>query len=844
MIDFRERYIAARRAVIARDLKRLNPMQRKAAMTTEGPLLLLAGAGSGKTTVLIQRVYNLLTYGRGSDSDFVPEWATEEDLTFLETFPDRPDDLEVSRARRLCAVDVPRPWEIIAITFTNKAAGELKDRLAARLGPMANDIWASTFHSACVRILRRDIDRIGFDKDFTIYDTDDAKRVIKDIVKEQNLDEKSFQPKSILTIISGAKDKYQSPEDFAKAHSSENDWKMSRIAKVYAAYEKKLRAANALDFDDIIYHTVTLLQQEPEVLAYYQNKFRYVLVDEYQDTNHLQYLLTSLLAGGRKNLCVVGDDDQSIYRFRGANIENILNFEQQYPTARTIRLEQNYRSTQNILDAANAVIKNNAGRKGKTLWTDNGAGETVTVKTNFNESDEANYVVGDILMGVNRGRNFRDTAVLYRMNAQSNALEYAMKRNGIPYKVVGGMKFFDRAEVKDMLAYLCVLNNPMDDLRLRRIINNPPRGIGATTLDKVAVLAEGQGASLYEIIRNADLFPELKSASAKLLKFADLIDGLRRQGADLALPEFYDTVCDQTGYVKALEEKNDMESRGRIENVQELKSNILGFLEQDPEDATLSGFLNEIALYTDLDSVDADDNCVTMMTIHSAKGLEFPVVYVVGMEEGIFPGSSAQYDQEELEEERRLCYVAMTRAKEKLTLTNCRQRMLYGRTSANRASRFLEEIPEENMHWESKPEPRFGGMEHDSTFGGDRWEGGSFGSSYSGGSSYGGYAPRPARPSTGIYTSGGPRENGSVHAYRAEQAPRQRPLASAQKNAAPAAGLMQLEKGDMVRHTAFGQGMVLSVRPMGGDALVEVAFDQVGSKKLMLKSAGKHMEKL
>ena len=844
MIDFRERYIAARRAVIARDLKRLNPMQRKAAMTTEGPLLLLAGAGSGKTTVLIQRVYNLLTYGRGSDSDFVPEWATEEDLTFLETFPDRPDDLEVSRARRLCAVDVPRPWEIIAITFTNKAAGELKDRLAARLGPMANDIWASTFHSACVRILRRDIDRIGFDKDFTIYDTDDAKRVIKDIVKEQNLDEKSFQPKSILTIISGAKDKYQSPEDFAKAHSSENDWKMSRIAKVYAAYEKKLRAANALDFDDIIYHTVTLLQQEPEVLAYYQNKFRYVLVDEYQDTNHLQYLLTSLLAGGRKNLCVVGDDDQSIYRFRGSNIENILNFEQQYPAARTIRLEQNYRSTQNILDAANAVIKNNAGRKGKTLWTDNGAGETVTVKTNFNESDEANYVVGDILMGVNRGRNFRDTAVLYRMNAQSNALEYAMKRNGIPYKVVGGMKFFDRAEVKDMLAYLCVLNNPMDDLRLRRIINNPPRGIGATTLDKVAVLAEGQGASLYEIIRNADLFPELKSASAKLLKFADLIDGLRRQGADLALPEFYDAVCDQTGYVKALEEKNDMESRGRIENVQELKSNILGFLEQDPEDATLSGFLNEIALYTDLDSVDADDNCVTMMTIHSAKGLEFPVVYVVGMEEGIFPGSSAQYDQEELEEERRLCYVAMTRAKEKLTLTNCRQRMLYGRTSANRASRFLEEIPEENMHWESKPEPRFGGMEHDSTFGGDRWEGGSFGSSYSGGSSYGGYAPRPARPATGIYTSGGPRENGSVHAYRAEQAPRQRPLASAQRSAAPAAGLMQLEKGDMVRHTAFGQGMVLSVRPMGGDALVEVAFDQVGSKKLMLKSAGKHMEKL
>ena len=443
-------------------------------------------------------------------------------------------------------------------------------------------------------------------------------------------------------------------------------------------------------------------------------------------------------------------------------------------------------------------------------------------------------MVGDILMGVNRGRNFRDTAVLYRMNAQSNALEYAMKRNGIPYKVVGGMKFFDRAEVKDMLAYLCVLNNPLDDLRLRRVINNPPRGIGATTLDKVAVLAEGQGASLYEIIRNADLFPELKSASAKLLKFADLIDGLRRQGASLALPEFYDAVCDQTGYVKALEEKNDMESRGRIENVQELKSNILGFLEQDPEDATLSGFLNEIALYTDLDSVEADDNCVTMMTIHSAKGLEFPAVYVVGMEEGIFPGSSAQYDEEELEEERRLCYVAMTRAKEKLTLTNCRQRMLYGRTSANKASRFLDEIPEGNMRWESKPEPHFGGMGGDDTFGGDRYEGG--------GISYGGYGQRPARPASG----GTSWSSGGVHSYRdtASKTPAQRPLQSVRKNAAPAAPLMQLQQGDMIEHTAFGKGMVLSVRPMGGDALVEVAFDQVGAKKLMLKSAGSHMKKL
>ena len=754
MTDFEQRYAAARKAVIARDLARLNPMQRQGAMTTEGPLLLLAGAGSGKTTVLIQRVYNLLTYGRGSDSDEVPDWATEEDLAFLEQFPERPSEAEAERAHRLCAVAVPRPWEIIAITFTNKAAGELKERLAARLGPAANDVWASTFHSACVRILRRDIDRIGFDKDFTIYDTDDAKRVVKDILKEQNLDEKTFPIRSVLSAISASKDRYEGPEVFRKKAEAANDWR--------------------------------------------------------------------------------------IYRFRGANIENILNFEKQYKDARVIRLEQNYRSTQHILDAANAVIKNNAGRKGKTLWTDNGSGDTVTVKTNFNEGDEANFVAGDILMGVNRGRNFRDTAILYRMNAQSNALEYALKRNAIPYKVVGGMKFFDRAEVKDMLAYLCVLNNPMDDLRLRRIINTPARGIGATTMDKVAELAAEQGASLYEIVRNADLFPALKTASAKLVKFADLIDNLRKAGGTLALPEFYDEVLNQTGYVKALEDKNDMESRGRIENVQELKSNILGFLEQDPEDATLSGFLNEIALYTDLDSVEADDNCVTMMTIHSAKGLEFPVVYVVGMEEGIFPGSSAMYDEEELEEERRLCYVAMTRAREKLVMTNARQRMLYGRTSANKASRFLEEIPEEDMHWESKPEPRFGAANEEG-FGGSRWD------DTMGGSSYGGYG---AQRSAGGYGSAGTGRSGGyvsggVHTYKsAKPAPQTlRTSSRGSAPAAPAVELLQLHPGDQVEHTAFGKGSVVSVKPMGGDALAEVAFES-GTKKLMLKSAGKHMKKL
>ncbi len=814
MNDFNQRYIAARRRVIAGDLRRLNPAQRQAAMTTEGPLLLLAGAGSGKTTVLIQRVYNLLTYGRGSDSDSVPEGASAEDLAFLETFPQDPSPEEADRARRLCAVDVPRPWEIIAITFTNKAAGELKERLAARLGPMANDVWASTFHSACVRVLRRDIDRLGFAKDFTIYDTDDSRRVVKDVLKELNLDDKTFPPKNVLSVISAAKDRYLSPEEFAQRHQAETDWRMARIARIYAAYQKKLASASALDFDDIIYHTVTLLKQEPEVLEYYQKKFRYVLVDEYQDTNHLQYLLTGLLAGGYRNLCVVGDDDQSIYRFRGANIENILNFEKQYEEARVIRLEQNYRSTQNILDAANAVIEHNTGRKGKTLWTENGGGEKVRVRTTLSESDEAAFVVGDILTEVGRGARFRDAAVLYRMNAQSNALEYAMKRSGVPYKVVGGMKFFDRAEVKDMLAYLCVLNNPLDDLRLRRIVNNPARGIGGTTMERVAALAESQGASLYEIIRNADLFPELKSAAAKLLKFADLIDGLRKDGGSLALPEFYDAVCERTGYTQALKDKNDMESRGRLENVQELKSNILGFLDRQPEDATLSGFLNEIALYTDLDSLEQSDDCVTMMTIHAAKGLEFPLVYVVGLEEGIFPGSSAQFEEEELEEERRLCYVAMTRAKERLTLTNARQRMLYGKTASNRLSRFLEEIPEGNREWEGKD------LQPGGTFGtrGTAYGSGGFGGS--GGSGVQRSAPVYARPARPAY---------------------QEARRTAVQTAAPS---IALEKGDRIAHGVFGEGTVLSVQPMGGDALIQVDFQGAGQKKLMLKAAAKHLKKL
>lgn len=824
MNDFQARYISARRAVIARDFQKLNPEQRKGVLTTEGALLLLAGAGSGKTTVLINRVANLLTYGCGSDCDEVPDWATEEDLAFLESYPQHPTADERARMIHLCAVEPAAPWSVLAVTFTNKAAAELRDRLAAFGIQGAESVWAMTFHSACVRILRQYIDRLGFSNDFTIYDTDDAKRVIKDIVKEMELDEKSFAPREILTIISNAKDAMESPQDFAHKWSGSGDWRKERIAKIYARYVQRLREANALDFDDIILHTVTLLQQESDVRDYYRKKFRYVLIDEYQDTNRLQYLLMKQLVGEKGNICVVGDDDQSIYKFRGADITNILNFEKEYRNTRTIRLEQNYRSTQHILDAANAVIKNNTGRKGKTLWTDAGSGDKVLIKTTFNEADEANFVVSSIMMDYNRGRNWKDNAILYRMNAQSNALEYAFKRNGVPYQVVGGTKFFERAEVKDMLAYLAVINNPSDDLRLRRIINNPPRGIGTKSIENVQGLAQQQGIPMMDVLRHAAEYDALKSAYGKLEKFAALIGGLCEAAKTMELGEFYDYVCEKSEYVRALEEKNDMESRGRLENVQELKSNIVAFLENEPEDATLSGFLNEIALYTDLDSA-TTDNCVTLMTMHSAKGLEFPCVYVVGMEEGVFPGERVRGNEEEIEEERRLCYVAMTRARERLTLTNARQRMLFGHTTPNAPSRFLEEVPSQNADWVGKPDTnsRAYGFADDG-FGGSSYSSG-FGGGYGSGAS-----------------------NGRVHtsydyAQMSKPVRGERPKVGAAKPSV-SAPLMKLSAGDRISHKAFGSGMVVSVTPMGGDALLEVAFDAVGTKKLMLKTAGAHITKL
>ena len=795
--DFEQRFLAARRKYIAAQFTNLNDMQREAVLTTEGPLLLLAGAGSGKTTVLINRIANLIRYGCGSDSNEIPDTVDEEDVLFLEQAAEPMSDFDRRRADLLCALEPAMPWSIIAITFTNKAANELKERLSNMLGPEAMDVWAMTFHSACCRILRRDIDRLGYTKSFTIYDTADSERIMKDIIKDMGLDDKTFPAKFVLSVISREKDKMVSPDDLMDQAENLNDLKMLPIAKAYKRYQTRLKENNAVDFDDIILLTVKLLQENEDIRAYYQRKFHYVLVDEYQDTNHMQYLLTSLLAGGRENICVVGDDDQSIYRFRGATIENILSFEKQYRGARVIRLEQNYRSTQAILNAANAVIAHNLGRKGKRLWTANGAGSPITVYEAADEGAEATFVAGQIIKR-SKGKGFREHAILYRTNAQSNALEYAMKRNGIPYRIIGGTRFFDRAEIKDMLAYLCVINNRADDLRLKRIINNPPRGLGAKSVETAERLAVAEQKPLYDVVSDPYSYGPLEKPAAKFLQFSALIEGLAQLlDEGMSLPDFYDALMERTGYADMLKAKDTEENRTRLENIRELKSSILSYLE-NTDSPTLAGFLEEIALYTDIEEYNDGDDAVVMMTMHSSKGLEFPHVYLVGFEDGLFPGMRSIGDREEMEEERRLCYVAITRAKQTLTISHARQRMLYGRTSAAMASRFLKELPQEEL--EKK----------------------------------GGYSA----PRQGMDTGFGNRWD---NPYRTVP---MRTEFSSVSTAAPKGNYLELNKGDMVRHAAFGRGMVLSVMKMGGDALLEIAFDEVGTKKLMAKTASAHMRKL
>ena len=781
--NFEERFVEARRSYIATQFSHMNPRQLEAVLSTDGPLLLLAGAGSGKTTVLIHRIANLLRFGSGSDSPEVPYWVTEEDVLFLEAQVAHPTLEGAERAEELCRLDPAAPWSVIAITFTNKAANELKSRLATMLGPSAEDVWAMTFHSACCRILRRDIDRLGYDRSFTIYDTSDSERVIKEILKERNLDEKIFPPRNVLGMFSKAKDKLRTPEDFA--FDAGDDYRMKRIAELYGEYQKRLKSSNALDFDDIILLTVQLLQNFEDVREYYQRKFRYVLIDEYQDTNHLQYLLSSLLAGGYRNICVVGDDDQSIYRFRGATIENILSFEKQYRGAKLIRLEQNYRSTQMILDAANSVISNNRGRKGKKLWTKNGTGEKILHYEASNETDEANFVLNSIL-SESRGQNYKNFAILYRTNAQSNALENACKRTGVPYRIIGGTRFFDRAEVKDMLAYLWVINNRSDDLRLKRIINQPPRGIGAKAMEMVERQSTAASKPLYDIVSDPYNYPSLKTAAQKLMNFCVLIEECAELLDTLSLPDFYEELLIRTGYVAMLEQKDDPENRARLENVRELKSSLIQYV-QSTEQPTLNGFLEEIALYTDIEQYDKDADAIVMMTMHSAKGLEFPHVFLVGAEENLFPGSRAIGDGDEMEEERRLCYVAITRAKERLTITSARQRMLYGHTTVNRPSRFLREIPAELL------------LEKE--------------------------AERPA------YQQSYYRQP-TTYTYQKETAPPK------------AVSVPDFKKGDTVRHDVFGNGLILSVLKMGNDAMLEIAFDQVGTKRLMAVTAASRMKRI
>ena len=763
-MDFTE----LRKQVIKKYFDRMNDKQFEAVTTVKGPLLILAGAGSGKTTVLVNRIANIVKFGDAYNSTYVPEVTAE----MIKSGEDYLNGITDFVPDNFFAVSPAKPWQILAITFTNKAAGELKERIGLKLSDGADDIWAGTFHSVCGKILRRYAELIGHTSHFTVYDTEDQRRLMKEIMKSNNIDEKILPHKSVLSAISSAKDKLISPAEFKQSAGS--DFRKQTVAELYRVYQKRLKEADAMDFDDMIVKTVDLLQNNSDVLEYYTNKFKYVMVDEYQDTNYAQYVLVSLLASGNNNLCVVGDDDQSIYRFRGATIENILNFEDEYRNARTIRLEQNYRSTSNILNAANAVIKNNRGRKGKNLWTDKQGGDNITVFTADDERGEARFVADSILENVRKGAKFSEHAILYRMNAQSNAFENVLARSGISYKIVGGYKFYDRKEIKDVIAYLQLINNNSDDLRLRRVINEPKRGIGDTTVNNAAQIAAELSVSLYEVFKNADEYAALSRAAAKLTSFCEVIDELTEAAEELSISELFELMLDKTGYRLALELCGD-EGQERLENVKELATNIAQY-EEETEEPSLSDFLEQIALISDIDSYDDSDDRVVLMTVHSAKGLEFDNVYLVGMEEGVFPGNQSIYaGPEEIEEERRLAYVAITRARKRLTITNAYTRMIFGTTNRNMPSRFLKEIPEQLCD--------YAGM-------------------------------RSAVSTVKIDYGYTPKTTRSAHTAQIK----------AECN---------FTAGQRVRHKTFGDGLVITVTPMGGDSMLEVAFDNAGTRKLM-----------
>ena len=785
--------LALRRAVLEKDFARMNDRQKQAVFTINGPLLILAGAGSGKTTVLINRIANILRYGDAYNSTYLRGDLDENDIAACKAYIENGTPLTTETQEHL-SVSACAPWRIMAITFTNKAAGELKDRLCAMLGETANDIWASTFHSTCARILRRDGERIGYSSHFTVYDTDDQRRLMKNILKELDISEKNITPKSILNEISRAKDSLISPAEYALTVG--DDFRLKIISRAYTTYQKRLEDADAMDFDDLINKVVELFKKCPDVLEYYQNRFRYLMVDEYQDTNHAQYTFVRMLAEKSGNLCVVGDDDQSIYKFRGATIENILSFENTFQNATVIRLEQNYRSTQNILDAANAVIEHNTERKGKTLWTQNGTGAMIHLHTAENETDEAERITKIILDGVAAGRKFSDYAVLYRMNSQSLTFERNFAKSGVPHRIIGGTRFYERREIREMIAYLSVINNPSDEMRLRRIINTPKRSIGDRSVEVAAQIGQQTGETLFEVVSHAKDYPALSRAANKMTLFAAQMQGLIELNDDeeVTLGELYDELVERIDYLNFLKTDDPESAEDRAANVQELASNLRRFEEENPE-GTLSDFLEEVSLITDIDNYDNNADSVVLMTVHSAKGLEFPVVFLPGMEENIFPGMASVYVPSEVEEERRLAYVAITRAKEELYIFHAESRMIFGMTNRNRVSRFVEEIPEmlvehtRSRDYSARPVsmPNFGGAK-----------------------------PFGEAPKTKSVAEAG----GFTPKPRVKPAP---------------AGTYRV--GDTVLHKAFGTGLIVSATPMANDTLLEVAFDKVGTKKLFANFA-------
>ncbi len=791
-------FLELRRKIIEKDFQHMNDKQKQAIFQVKGPVLILAGAGSGKTTVIVNRIANIVKYGDAYNSKDCAFEPSVRDLRSMRAYLDG-DESVLFDIEDLLSVEPARPWQILAITFTNKAANELKERLEKMLGEEAKDIWASTFHSSCVRILRRDGEILGYTKHFTIYDTDDSKRLIKECQRQLNISDNTISYKAIISEISKAKDNLISPEEYEKKALGEKDARMQKIASCYKMYQSELKKADAMDFDDIIVNTVNLLEKYSDVREYYQKKFRYIMVDEYQDTNHAQYRLTELLAGAHRNICVVGDDDQSIYRFRGATIENILSFEHRYAESQIIRLEQNYRSTQTILDVANEVISNNRKRKGKSLWTSNPGGDKVVVNTAYDESDEAKFIAETIEENVASGKfSFSDHAVLYRMNAQSNFIEKVLVRAGIPYRIIGGHRFYERQEIRDAIAYLTVVNNPSDNIRLRRIVNVPKRGIGEATLNKAAEISTGLGISMFEVFRQAEEFDALRRSAKKLIAFCDMIDEIRESLDKVPLDELFSQIIHKTQYLGHLRLDKE-KGEEREENIYELISNLKTY-EQENEEGTLSGFLEEVALMTDIDNYNAQTDAVVLMTIHSAKGLEFPVVFLPGMEEGIFPGIQSMYSTDDIEEERRLAYVGITRAKRNLYISHANLRMLFGSTSRNLPSRFLVEVPEALIERTGRRDT----------------------------SQMNNYTGHTRADADFERSQGYSRYMGTGYLSKIKQQS-QTPKAEAPK--------VTFSVGDTVVHKVFGEGVILSSKPMGNDSMLEIAFQKAGTKKLMANYA-------